>query len=111
MHPDRTITIPAQFVGQPDAELRIVTADGEEASMSLVLGGRILALGQGFRVARVGPHTWLDMPEEQVACMFGAFLADAFESSKGDGWPVLTDEASEWTEALAIMEYDAQDAR
>lgn len=92
-----------------NAALSIDTADGEFANMALVCDGRTLALGEGFRVAEAGRWTWLDMPEREVVDTFGAFLSHAVESSDDEarkGWPVLTDEAADWADELALFGED-----
>lgn len=106
--PDRTIIIPASYMGWVDATLELNTPDGESGSMTLTVAGDTIAHGETFRAAEYGPSL-LEMTDERLAGMFGAFLAHALESSDPDardGWPILTDTASDWTDALALMEMD-----
>ncbi|MEJ7786175.1 MAG: hypothetical protein WKF96_15320 [Solirubrobacteraceae bacterium] len=105
----RTIEVPALTIGAADAVLGIETSDGETASMALLVNGSTVARGEGFRVAEAGPWTWLDMPEREVVETFAAFLSHAVESSDEDAreaWPILTDEAAEWTDALSLYSAD-----
>jgi hypothetical protein len=110
MSPDRTIVVPAPLMGMVDASLELESADGEAGDMSLIVAGETVARGEGFRAAQVGPSL-LELPDERLAGMFGAFLAHALESAEADarsGWSVLDDRASDWTDALAMMEMDAE---
>jgi hypothetical protein len=103
--PDRTIIVPATYMGQIDAVLALETGDGESGTMELSVAGTIVARGEGFGAAQIGPSL-LEMSDEALASMFGAFLAHALESSEPDardGWPILADEASDWTYALADL--------
>jgi hypothetical protein len=103
--PDRTIIVPAQYMGQIDAELLIDSPDGETATIALHVAGRELARGETFRRPESGPYTWHDAPESEVCATFGAFLTHAFESREPDareGWPILTDGASDWCDALTL---------
>ena len=107
--PARTLTVPAAYIGQSDALLTIDTSDGEAATMALVVNGEPVAVGDGFRVAEAGTSSWLDMPEREVVDTFGSFLAHAFESSEPDareGWAILTEEASDWVDALSLYSAD-----
>jgi len=106
--PARTIDVPSAWIDTPPASLTIDTTDGETASMALVLDGVTLALGEGFRVAECGRWTWLDLDEREVVETFGSFLAHAVESSEParEGWPVLTDEAADWVDALSLYAED-----
>jgi hypothetical protein len=107
--PDRIIAIPALYVDTPDAALRVFSADGETASITLAIGTRIIARGETFRRPEIGPYTWFDAPEAEIVDTFGAFLAHAFESSEPDardGWPILEDEASDWADAMALYGED-----
>lgn len=105
--PDRTIAIPSPRTDMTDAELCVYSADGgETAEMILRASGQTIAHGAGFRVAECGRWTWLDMPPAELSSTFGAFMAHAVESSETDardGWPTLTDAASDWTDALALL--------
>jgi hypothetical protein len=103
--PDRIIVIPSPFMGGIDAALRIFSPDGETATISLSVALEIIARGHDFRRPQVGRWTWLDAPEAEVVATFGAFLAYALESSEDgarDGWQILTDAASDWSDALAL---------
>lgn len=105
----RTIEVPALTIGAADAVLGIETSNGEQASMALLVNGATVARGEGFRVAEAGRWTWLDMPEREVVETFGSFLSHAIESSDEDareGWPVLSDEAADWTDALSLYSAD-----
>jgi hypothetical protein len=105
---DRAITVEASYIGQPDAILTLDTPDGERGDMTLTVAGEIVARGEGFGAAEIGPSL-LELSDGQLAGLFGAFLAYALESSEDgaqDAWPVLTDAAGDWTDALALMEED-----
>jgi hypothetical protein len=105
MTADRIIVVPSMYMGQIDAALRVYSDDGETAAITLSVGTTIVARGETFRRPEIGPHTWLDANEREVMATFGAFLAHAVESTEDDareGWPILTDAASDWTDALAI---------
>jgi hypothetical protein len=105
---DRTIQIPAPYMGGIDALLTLETPDGERGDMELTVAGETVARGEGFGAARVGPSL-LEMSDERLAGLFGGFLAHALESSEEgarDGWPILDERASDWTDALALMEDD-----
>lgn len=105
---DRRITIPSLYMGQPDAELTLETPDGERGTMALVVEGVTLASAGDFNAPQIGPSL-LEQSDAQLAGMFGGFLAHALESSEPDardGWEVLLDDASDWTDALALMEAD-----
>lgn len=109
MSADRTITIPSQYMGGIDATLELETPDGERGDMTLSVAGEIVARGEGFGAAQVGPSL-LEQSDERLADLFGSFLSHALESSDDDardGWPILTDAASDWTDALTLMEEDA----
>jgi hypothetical protein len=102
---DRTIIVPSSYVGTPDAILSLSTVDGEQATMTLTVNGETVAVGEGFRCPAAGSWTWLDCGDAQIVGTFGSFLAHAIESSDGDarnGWPVLTDDASDWSDALTL---------
>lgn len=104
--PDRCETVPAMCMGQVDAELRVFSADGETADMALCVLGETVARGSGFNRPQIGPYTWFDVPTAELLGTFGAFLSHALESSEPDardGWPVLTDAAADWTDALLIL--------
>lgn len=108
----RRILIPAPYVGQSDAILAVDSTDGETAVMSLELEGAIVARGGEFRRPAFGAHTWHDAPAREVAGTFGAFLAHALESGEEgarDGWDVLTEAAEDWTDALAMLEWEAEE--
>lgn len=110
MNPARTITIPADYYGEHDAELNLYTDDGEVGTMSLAVDGCELARGEGFRAASFGPNL-LELSDARLAGMFGAFLAHALESSEPDaqdGWSLLTEDAAAWTDTLALMEEGAE---
>jgi hypothetical protein len=109
MSADRRIAIPALYIGRIDAELSLETLDGERGDMTLSVAGEIVARGEDFRAAQVGPSL-LEQSDQALAALFGGFLSHALESSEDDaraGWSVLTDEASEWTDALTIFGDDA----
>ena len=104
--PDRIIVIPSPYMGGIDARLSIYSDDGEEATISLSVALEIIARGETFRRPEIGRWTWWDAPEEEVIATFGAFLSHALESSEDDardGWPILTDAASDWADELAIL--------
>lgn len=103
---DRFVNVPAPYIGQPDATLVLETDNGERGDMTLYVAGRVVARGEGFGAAQVGPSL-LEMESGELAEMFGAFLSHALESGEDDaraGWSVLTDDASEWCDALSMME-------
>jgi len=105
---DRSITIPAMYVGQSDAELTLETPDaGESAEITLwSVKGEVIAQADDFRAAQIGPSL-LEVSDRQLAEMFGAFLAHALaDDDAREGWKVLTDDASDWTDALALFEDD-----
>jgi len=105
---DRRITIPSLYMGQPDAELTLETPDGERGTMTLTVAGEVLASADDFNAPRIG-LSLLEQSDARLAGLFGGFLAYALESSDPDardGWQVLRDEASDWTDALALMEND-----
>lgn len=107
--PDRTITIPASYMGEQDATLTLDTPDGERGNMTLELDGCTIAAGEDFRAASFGPSL-LEMSDGELAGMFGGFLAHALESSEEGaraGWSILSDDAAEWTDALALMDEDS----
>jgi hypothetical protein len=106
----RRILVPAMFVGQEDAVLEIESPDGESAVMSLRHGGVVVARGGEFRRPEMGRGascTWWDAPAGEVAGTFGGFLAYALESSEDgarEAWEVLTDDAGDWADPLALAE-------
>lgn len=103
---DRFVVVPASYVGVPDATLTLETPDGERGDMTLYAAGRVVARGEGFGAPQAGPSL-LEMTDERMAGTFGSFLSHALESSEDGaraGWSVLTDDASEWTDALSLME-------
>lgn len=106
MRADRTIIIPAPYVGMPDAVLTLETPDGERGDMALSVASVIIARGEDFCAAQVGPSL-LEQSDSRLAALFGGFLGHALESSEPDardGWSVLDDEqASDWTDALALF--------
>lgn len=102
-----SITIPSLYIGTPDASLE-VEADcyGDSYTMTLrAADGHVIASAGGFR-----PGACRDFgPDAHTAGTFGAFLSHALESSDDDaraGWDVITDDASDWADALALMEVD-----
>jgi hypothetical protein len=104
------LTIPAPYVGMPDARLTVDTDDHERYSMTLTSGdGEIIARGEGFGPGGMRDFATSDDADAEhrahTVGTFSAFLAHALESSEDgarDGWPILTDAASDWTDALAI---------
>lgn len=104
---DRIIVIPAPYMGWIDGRLSLFTDDnGETAAISLSVGLEIIARGEGFRAPAIGASL-LEMSDERLAGMFGAFLSHALESSDPDardGWPILRDDASDWADALTLMD-------
>lgn len=103
---DRFIIVPAYYVNQSDATLILETPNGERGDLSLYVAGRCVARGEGFGAHQSGPSL-LEMTDARLAGMFGAFLSHALESSEDgarSGWPTLTDDASDWTDALSMME-------
>lgn len=103
---DRTITIPALYVGTPDAVLTLETPDGERGDMALSVDGVVIARGEDFCAPQVG-LSLLEQSDGSLAGLFGNFLAHALESSEADardGWSVLDEEqAGDWTDALALF--------
>jgi hypothetical protein len=65
--------------------------------------GHVIADADGFR-----PGAGYDFGPERpgmTAGTFGAFLANALEDGEArDDWTTIADDASDWTDALAIME-------
>jgi hypothetical protein len=103
----RTVIIPATRVGEPAARLELDTADGESGAITLRVSGAILAFATGFRAPQYGASL-LEMTDAHLAGMFGGFLAHALESTEPgarDGW-TLTDTASDWVDALTLLEPD-----
>jgi hypothetical protein len=101
----RLITIPALTIDMADAVLGIETLDGETATMALLVNAQPVAVGEGFRVAHAGRWTWFDMPAAEVVGTFSGFLDHAIESSDDEAreaWSTLTDDAADWTDALAL---------
>ena len=101
----RTIEVPSLYRGTPDASLTLPTWDAEEAVMALSVDDRDVAVGEGFGVPAAGTHDWLTCDDSYVLATFGAFLAHAIESSDDDareGWPVLTEDAADWVDALTL---------
>lgn len=101
-----TITIPATYIGVPDAELSIDSYDGDSYRMTLThADGHVIADADGFRPGAgqdFGPHR-----PGMTAGTFGAFLAHALEDSSGEAradWDTISDDASDWTDALSMME-------
>jgi hypothetical protein len=102
---DRAIAIPSPYMGGIDAVLTLETPDGERGDMELSVAGQIVARGEDFHAPQVGPSL-LEQSDESLVALFGAFLSHAFESSEDDardGWPILADAASDWTDALAMF--------
>ncbi len=98
----RSVTIPAPYVGMSDATLTLIVHD-ERATMFLSADDRTIAIGEGFRRPEIGALAWADCPDTELADVFGSFLAHALESDEEgarDAWPLLTEEASDWTDAL-----------
>ena len=106
--PARTLSVPSDRAGMADAVLTIDTTDGETASMTLSVEGSPVAVGDGFKAAASGRWTWLDLDEREVVETFGAFLAHAVESTEDarEAWPILTDEAADWVDALSLYGCD-----
>jgi hypothetical protein len=107
--PDHII-IPALYMGGVDATLTVESdAYGDRYTMTLAMLGRPLARGEGF-----GPGVALDFATSDddnpanvalTVSTFGAFLSHALESSEDDareGWSILTDDASDWADALTL---------
>lgn len=100
-----TIIVPATYADQPDATLTVKPdCYGDSYTMTLAVAGRIIAQGEDFR-----PGAASDFGDGEAAAYtvetFGSFLAHAIESSDDDarnGWSVLTDDASDWVDALAL---------
>lgn len=113
------ITIPASYVGTPDATLTVDSYDGDGYTMALTAAdGRIIAQASGFR-----PGASRDFGSEHplhTASTFGAFLGAAVEAlrygsyedprtdpdSAASNWDVLADDADEWADALIMMALD-----
>jgi hypothetical protein len=103
------ITVPAPYVGMDDATLTVDTDDGERYRMTLTRAdGHVIADADGFR-----PGAGFDFGAHRpgmTAGTFGAFLAHALESTEtGEDdprrdWDIIADDASDWTDALALME-------
>jgi hypothetical protein len=104
------ITIPALYMGGVDATLTVEpNAYGDRYTMTLAVLGRPLARAEGF-----GPGVALDFATSDddnpanvalTVSTFGAFLSHALESSEDDareGWSILTDDASDWADALTL---------
>jgi hypothetical protein len=105
-----SITVPALYVGTPDATLTVDTETGEHYRMTLThADGHVIADADGFR-----PGAGFDFGPDRpgmTAGTFGAFLAHALESETGEDdprrdWDTIADDASDWTDALALMEED-----
>jgi hypothetical protein len=107
---DRTFTIPALYIGQPDATLLVHSADGETAVMRLSVDGREIARGWDFRRPEIGPYTWWDAPEHDVVGTFAVFFQHAIETGEHDGWEFpFADEIGDWDSALAIYAAELED--
>jgi hypothetical protein len=115
--PDHII-IPALYMGGVDATLTVESdAYGDRYTMTLAMLGRPLARGEGF-----GPGVALDFATSDddnpanvalTVSTFGAFLAHALESSEDDareGWSVLEDDASDWTDALTLYAMELEES-
>jgi hypothetical protein len=105
---DRSITVLAPYTGWTDGTLELDSPDGESGTLTLLVGETIIARGETFRAAQVGPSL-LELSDGQLAGLFGSFLAHALESSEDgarDGWSILTDAAGDWADALYLMEED-----
>jgi hypothetical protein len=115
--PDHII-IPALYMGGVDATLTVESdAYGDRYTMTLAMLGRPLARGEGF-----GPGVALDFATSDddnpanvalTVGTFGAFLAHALESSEDDareGWSVLEDDASDWTDALTLYAMELEES-
>jgi hypothetical protein len=111
MSTDRTFTIPALYIGEADATLSVESSDGETATMTLTIAGRLIAEREGFRRPEIGPHTWWNAPESDVVGTFAAFFDHAVNSGEDgaqDGW-MLEDSANGWTDALTIYAAELED--
>lgn len=103
-----TITVPAAYMGTEDATLTVdYDGMGDHYRMTLThADGHVIADASGFR-----PGAGFDFGAHrpgQTAGTFGAFLANALEEAEARaGWDTIADDASEWTDALALMEEDA----
>lgn len=99
-----SITIPAPYVGMDDAQLEVESDEyGDSYAMTLrAADGHVIASASGFR-----PGAAQDFGDDHAvntAGTFGAFLANALDDPEArDGW-VLADDASDWSDALAMME-------
>lgn len=98
-----SITIPAPYIGMADAKL-VVEPDqyGDSYTMTLwASDDSIIAQASGFR-----PGAATDFGEgheRETADTFGAFLGAALEDPEfGASWEVLSDDASDWTDALQM---------
>jgi len=100
------ITVPAPYRGMSDATLEVETETGDHWAMTLrAADGHVIASANGFR-----PGAGQDFGDHRpgmTAGTFGAFLANALEDPEARvEWAVIADDASDWTDALALMEED-----
>jgi hypothetical protein len=110
------ITIPAQYMGAVDATLTVESDSyGDRYSMTLAVLDRVIARGEGFGPGAACDFATSDEDDARhlahTVDTFGAFLAHALESSEDDareGWSVLTDDASDWVDALTIYAMDLE---
>jgi hypothetical protein len=102
------ITIPAPYMGGIDATLTVESdAYGDRFAMELAVLGQPIARGEGFGPGAACDFATSDDDDARhlahTVDTFGVFLSHALESTEEDardGWPILTDAASDWTDAL-----------
>ena len=108
------ITIPALYIGMPDARLEVEPdAYGDSYTMTLRADdGRVIASASGFRPGACRDFSTDLEHAAHTAGTFGSFLAAACENRRyGDGefaseWDELADDADEWADALTVMSMD-----
>jgi hypothetical protein len=103
------LTIPAQFIDQPDATLEVEPALGGAYRMTLRIGDDVIAEASDFQPGNA--HDFTDDPSDPqssfTAGTFGAFLEHALESDDPEvaaGWDVLEDAAADYVDSLRTMD-------
>jgi hypothetical protein len=113
-----TITIPAQYMGAIDATLTVEPdAYGDRFTMTLAVLDHVIARGESFSPGAACDFATSDDDDARhlghTVGTFGAFLAHALESSEDDareGWSVLEDDASDWTDALTLYAMELEES-